>query len=190
MIALFWSLAVVGFRLYLVIPFLMRSPLSLVFGVSELISLAGTVVVLRLGRRDLSATGLLLPMLHLPCLLFLPDDRAPGLAAGFFLVFAFGCCVLRLWMGIRCTVGVPVFYSLLSRGPYALVRHPLSACELLTHISFAVCFWSVRNAAVLGAVVFCGAACVAIEERFLKCCAPAYLVYCGRVRWRWCPGVW
>ncbi len=72
------------------------------------------------------------------------------------------------------------------RGPYAIVRHPIYASELLFWAGFALAAPQLLTAAVL--VTWWGLQMVRIlhEERVID----GYDEYRARVRWRVIPGVW
>jgi protein-S-isoprenylcysteine O-methyltransferase Ste14 len=82
----------------------------------------------------------------------------------------------------------PANRGIVVRGPYLVVRHPIYAGYLLTHLAFLVAHPSPWNAAVLlladGALV----ARALIEERVLSS-DEQYRSYCHRVQWHLVPGV-
>ena len=81
-------------------------------------------------------------------------------------------------------------HSVVSSGPYALVRHPGYAGALLAHLAlpFALgSIWAVVPAAV-GTIFF--VARTAREDRTLRDRLVGYREYQTRVRWRLLPGVW
>jgi protein-S-isoprenylcysteine O-methyltransferase Ste14 len=83
---------------------------------------------------------------------------------------------------------VPANRGVVIRGPYGLVRHPIYAGYLLTHIAFLVAHPSAWNLTVLlvadAALVFRAL----IEERVLGA-DETYRSYCRRVSWHLVPGV-
>jgi len=81
-------------------------------------------------------------------------------------------------------------HSVVSSGPYALVRHPGYAGALLAHLAlpFALeSIWALLPAA-LGALFF--VARTSREDRTLRDRLTGYREYQVRVRWRLLPGVW
>jgi protein-S-isoprenylcysteine O-methyltransferase Ste14 len=76
-----------------------------------------------------------------------------------------------------------------TRGPYALVRHPLYASYLLIQSGYVLQSPSVRNVAVLAFASACNIGRAVAEERVLAG-APAYRAYRRRVRWRLVPYLW
>ena len=79
--------------------------------------------------------------------------------------------------------------GLVTRGPYALVRHPIYACYLLALSGYLLQSISVRNALVVVFVLGCDVGRAAVEERVLAT-SEAYEAYRRQVRWRLLPGVW
>ena len=81
-------------------------------------------------------------------------------------------------------------HSVVSSGPYALVRHPGYAGVLLSHLAvpFALgSIWASLPAAV-GTVFF--VVRTSREDRMLRDRLVGYREYQARVRWRLLPGVW
>jgi protein-S-isoprenylcysteine O-methyltransferase Ste14 len=81
-------------------------------------------------------------------------------------------------------------HSVVSSGPYALVRHPGYAGALLAHLAlpFALgSIWALLPAAV-ATLLF--VARTSREERTLREHLVGYREYQARVRWRLLPGVW
>ena len=81
-------------------------------------------------------------------------------------------------------------HSVVSSGPYALIRHPGYAGALLAHLAlpFALSsIWALLPAAV-GALLF--VARTSREDRTLRDRLVGYREYQARVPWRLLPGVW
>ena len=81
-------------------------------------------------------------------------------------------------------------HSVVSSGPYALVRHPGYAGVLLAHLALPFALggiWALLPAA-LGTIFF--VARTSREERTLRDHLAGYREYQARVRWRLLPGVW
>ena len=83
---------------------------------------------------------------------------------------------------------IPANRGVVSSGPYSVVRHPIYAGYMLTHVATLVSFPSALNVALIlisdTAQVFRALA----EERVLSG-DREYQSYCGRVAWHLVPGV-
>jgi protein-S-isoprenylcysteine O-methyltransferase Ste14 len=73
-------------------------------------------------------------------------------------------------------------------GPYALVRHPIYAGYLLSHVAFAFAYPTAWNIGVLAATDVALVLRALCEERVLAS-DRSYQVYCRRVAWHLVPGV-
>ncbi len=190
-IALTWALVVVVLRLALVVNVLLRPGwLPIFFGTSEFLALCTTVYALSFGIVDLSLAGMVVPFLYATPLLFdVSSPNGPEWAAGIYLLLAPIQWVLRLRLGVRCTVSAPVLISIVDRFPYSFIRHPLGGLEIVLCSFIALWGWSPYNAFVWMAVVGSAVGCMLLEEKFLIN-EPSYREYCTRVRWRLIPGAW
>lgn len=79
--------------------------------------------------------------------------------------------------------------GLVTRGPYAVVRHPVYASYFLTQLGYVLQSVSLWNGVVLLFALSCNVARMKAEERLLAA-VPGYREYRVRVRWRLMPGVW
>ena len=81
-------------------------------------------------------------------------------------------------------------HSVVSSGPYALVRHPGYVGALLAHLALPFALGSIWALvpAVVGTIFF--VARTLREDRTLRDCLVGYREYQTRVRWRLLPGVW
>jgi protein-S-isoprenylcysteine O-methyltransferase Ste14 len=79
--------------------------------------------------------------------------------------------------------------GLKTRGPYAVVRHPIYVSYLLIQSGYLLQSQSVRNIAVVAFVTACNVGRALAEERLLAS-SPAYQAYRQRVRWRLIPYLW
>jgi protein-S-isoprenylcysteine O-methyltransferase Ste14 len=79
--------------------------------------------------------------------------------------------------------------GVVTRGPYALVRHPVYAAYVLIQCGYLLQAVSWRNVAVLVFATSCNIGRAIAEERILTKSAE-YRDYRRRVRWRLLPGVW
>lgn len=76
-----------------------------------------------------------------------------------------------------------------TRGPYAVVRHPLYASYLLIQSGYVLQSMSLRNVAVFAFATACNIGRALAEEHVLTG-SPAYRAYRVRVRWRLIPHLW
>jgi protein-S-isoprenylcysteine O-methyltransferase Ste14 len=79
--------------------------------------------------------------------------------------------------------------GVVTRGPYALVRHPVYAAYIIIQLGYLLQSISLRNAAVVALATCCNVGRAVAEERLLAR-SDAYLDYRDRVPWRLMPGVW
>jgi protein-S-isoprenylcysteine O-methyltransferase Ste14 len=155
------------------------------------------VVVLTIVRRraqlvDRSPTAAILTTLSLigPPLLrpsnvepLASDASTAMLSAIGFAIVVYGKIALGRSFGL-----IPANRGVVTAGPYAVVRHPIYAGYLTTHLAFAVAHPTFVN---IGLIVVADGALVwraLLEERVLTFDA-AYRAYCSRVAWHLVPGV-
>lgn len=155
------------------------------------------VVVLTIVRRstrlvDRSLSGVLATAVSLagPPLLRATDGSTvvPDVATAIASAVGLGLVIVgKLALGRSFGIA-PANRGIVGRGPYLLVRHPIYAGYLITHVAFLVAHPRPWNAVV---IVVADAALVIralIEERVLSTDAE-YRSYCGRVGWHLLPGV-
>jgi protein-S-isoprenylcysteine O-methyltransferase Ste14 len=80
--------------------------------------------------------------------------------------------------------------TVISSGPYAVVRHPMYAFGLLQFVGGPLMLGSWWGLAVLPPFVLGLAARTLGEEKMLKAELAGYEAYAARVRWRFAPGLW
>jgi protein-S-isoprenylcysteine O-methyltransferase Ste14 len=112
-----------------------------------------------------------------------------GIAAGFWVQLS----GLLLWAWALSRLGrsfgiVAADRGLVTRGPYAVVRHPLYTAYLIGGLGYLIQSPSVWNAVVDLIAVGWQLVRISAEERHLD--SPEYAAYRDRVRWRLCPGIW
>jgi len=79
--------------------------------------------------------------------------------------------------------------GLKSRGPYAVVRHPVYASYVLLQLGYVLQSLSWTNVIVMALVSGCNIGRINAEERLLST-SPGYDDYRAKVRWRLLPAVW
>jgi len=113
----------------------------------------------------------------------LPDSVTALLSAIGLILVIVGKMALGRSFGI-----VPANRGVVMRGPYGVVRHPIYAGYLITHVGFVLANPTTRNIAV---ILIADAALIVralMEEKVLKTDAE-YQGYCRRVGWHLVPGV-
>jgi protein-S-isoprenylcysteine O-methyltransferase Ste14 len=83
---------------------------------------------------------------------------------------------------------VPANRGVIVRGPYTLVRHPIYAGYLLTHLAFLAQYPTIWNVSILAIADAALVVRALMEERVLSADS-AYQGYCQRVSWHLVPGV-
>jgi protein-S-isoprenylcysteine O-methyltransferase Ste14 len=125
-------------------------------------------------------------------LLLRPQGAHPewGVQAGLGLQLAGLALVLASLVALGRSFGfVAADRGLVTRGPYAVIRHPVYAAYVLIQCGYVLQAVSLRNVAVLAAVTGCNAGRAIFEERMLAERSD-YAAYRKRVRRRLLPGVW
>ena len=109
---------------------------------------------------------------------------------GFVLVTLAAClsAASLITLGVRFGVR-PALRGLTTKGPYALVRHPMYLSYLLADIGYNLHEWNAGTAlmVVTGWAALIYRICA--EERILSLDA-GWRTYAGRVRYRLLPGIW
>lgn len=124
------------------------------------------------------------PMLRTASLPALAPDTVTAMlsAVGLSLVIA-GKLTLGRSFGIA-----PANRGVVARGPYNIVRHPIYAGYLVTHVAFVMAHPTAWNVAIVAVADSALVVRALIEERVLAADV-AYQAYCRRVGWHLVPGV-
>jgi protein-S-isoprenylcysteine O-methyltransferase Ste14 len=124
--------------------------------------------------------------------LFRPDGEHPawGIWTGTALQLVGVAIVLTCILTLGRSFGFAAAdRGVVTRGPYAIVRHPMYASYVFLESGYLLQSLSVRNAVVLALGIACNGGRALAEERLLTNNRD-YLAYRSRVRRRIIPGVW
>jgi protein-S-isoprenylcysteine O-methyltransferase Ste14 len=155
------------------------------------------VVVLTVLRRrarivDRSAVAAIVTTVSLVGPALLRTAESSGIVPDVFTAFVSSVGLLIVIAG-KLTLGRSFGIAAANRGvviagPYTIVRHPIYAGYVLTHIAFACAHATLWNVAIL---VVTDAALVlrALHEERLLAKDGSYQTYCARVGWHLVPGV-
>jgi protein-S-isoprenylcysteine O-methyltransferase Ste14 len=113
----------------------------------------------------------------------IPDMQTALITAGGLLLIIIGKMTLGRSFGL-----MPAHRGLVCTGVYGLVRHPIYAGYLVTHVGFLLAHPSALNLALLVTSDTALLVRAMFEERTLAR-DPQYVAYMHRVRWRVLPGV-
>jgi protein-S-isoprenylcysteine O-methyltransferase Ste14 len=118
-----------------------------------------------------------------------------GVAAGLGLQLAGLVICLASLVALGRSFGfVAADRGLVTRGPYAIVRHPVYAAYVIIQAGYVLQSVSVRNIVVVIVATGCNVGRALAEERLLAACADyadyRYADYRARVRWRLFPWLW
>lgn len=83
---------------------------------------------------------------------------------------------------------LPALRTVKRHGPYRVVRHPIYAGYLCTHVGFFLVATSLHNLVVFAILYACQVMRILEEERILST-DPSYAQYMKEVRWRLVPGL-
>lgn len=191
------NLAGAAFAAYLLLPNLRffldtLQPIGLVFAIQQ--AWVGVVFLLRRAPRTVSRHPL--DWLVAYAGWFMSFLVRPG---GYQLPWAgsFGlglqCAGLALWAWAFAKLArsygiVPADRGLITRGPYAVVRHPLYAAYIVGGAGYLIQSLSAWNVLIDAVTVGFQVVRITREERHLD--GPDYARYRDRVRWRLVPGIW
>jgi protein-S-isoprenylcysteine O-methyltransferase Ste14 len=160
--------------------------------VSESLVVVFTVMRRRAYLVDTSPGAMAITAIALVGPPLLRTGSGPGLLPDAFTALVSGAALCFVIAG-KLTLGrsfgiVPANRGVVDKGPYLLVRHPIYAGYLVTHLAFIAAYPSSWNIAV---VIIADSALVwraLFEERLLRQ-DERYQAYCGRVGWHLVPGL-
>jgi protein-S-isoprenylcysteine O-methyltransferase Ste14 len=125
-------------------------------------------------------------------LLLRPGGAHPpwGVQAGFLLQLAGLLIALTSLLALGRSFGFAAAdRGLKTRGPYAVVRHPIYASYLLIQAGYVLQSLSLHNALIIAFASACNIGRALTEENLLAR-SPAYRAYQQQVRWRLIPYLW
>jgi protein-S-isoprenylcysteine O-methyltransferase Ste14 len=126
-----------------------------------------------------------------PALLHPIDNRGlvpDPVTAVFVALGAFVVIAAKMTLGRSFGIA-PANRGIVATGPYSLVRHPIYAGYLVTHVAFLAAHPSLWNFVILTFSDACLIIRTSLEERILSKDTD-YRLYCKRVGWRLLPGVY
>jgi protein-S-isoprenylcysteine O-methyltransferase Ste14 len=160
--------------------------------VSEALVAVLTIVRRRSGVVDRSASAALVTVLSLIGPALLRTSAEPGVfpdALTALISSAGLLCVIAGKIALGRSFGIaPANRGVVIAGPYTLVRHPIYAGYLLSHVAFAFAYPTAWNLAVLAVTDVALVLRALCEERVLGA-DRKYQLYCRRVAWHLVPGV-
>jgi protein-S-isoprenylcysteine O-methyltransferase Ste14 len=120
-------------------------------------------------------------------LLLRPTADAADVPAG-AVIQALGtsCAIIGALSLNRCFGLLPAYRGVKTTGAYRVVRHPLYAAYLVSHVGYVISNPSLRNALIVAFASLAQVARILNEERLLSDHAE-YAVYKDRTRWRLVP---
>lgn len=121
----------------------------------------------------------------------LPSTASTTVVVAGFVLVGFGHLGAAIVLGFlgRSFSILPEARKLVTRGPYARVRHPLYAVELLAVAGIAMQNWNWLTAIVVGLQLVVMLARMRFEEQVLEAQFPEYADYRKRTK-RLIPGIW
>jgi protein-S-isoprenylcysteine O-methyltransferase Ste14 len=121
---------------------------------------------------------------HVPVFVVLLGDLL--VAAGLVLVWL----VFRANPFAAAAVNVETGQTVISTGPYALVRHPMYSAGLLLFLGIPVALGSWWGLVLFPPLLVLVIWRLLDEERYLSIHLPGYRDYCAKVRRRLIPSIW
>lgn len=113
-----------------------------------------------------------------------------GAYAVFLAAYAFALWVFKTNRYASRIIEVQPGQRVIETGPYAIVRHPLYASQLVLFPALMLALGSWWAALLSAAVVFPLVSRIRNEEAVLRRDLPGYQAYCDTTRWRLVPHVW
>ena len=135
-----------------------------------------------------AAASVLVVVLSLLPLAARPEGRVFW-SGGVWVAAAGGLLGFLSAIALGSSFGIaPAVRGVVSRGPYAAIRHPMAAAFVVIAAGYLLVHASALNAALLGAAGVLAVATALLEERLLMR-DDRYRQYAAVVRWRFVPGL-
>jgi protein-S-isoprenylcysteine O-methyltransferase Ste14 len=165
---------------------------GLLLVISEALVVVLTIVRRRAQTVDRTLPTAVLTTISLVCPPLFRAQAGPALAPDSITAFI-SMIGLAVVIAGKVTIGrsfgiAPANRGIVARGPYNIVRHPIYAGYLITHVATLAAYPTVWNVLVLVAGDIALVLRALAEERVLSS-DRAYQVYCNRVAWHLVPGV-
>jgi protein-S-isoprenylcysteine O-methyltransferase Ste14 len=165
---------------------------GLLFVVSEALVVILTIIRRRARFVDRSPIAAILtvlsvagpPLLRASTMTSLVSDNVTAVVSGIGVLIVI---VAKMTLGRSFGI-VPANRGVVTRGPYTIVRHPIYAGYLITHLAFLVAYPTAWNASI---IIVADAALIgrALVEEHVLATDGLYQAYCSRVAWHLVPGL-
>jgi protein-S-isoprenylcysteine O-methyltransferase Ste14 len=160
--------------------------------VSEFLVLVMTIARRRARTVDLSLASVLTATVSVAGPLLVRAADKPGVLPDLATTLVSGIGLLIIIAG-KLALGrsfgiVPANRGVVVSGLYRVVRHPIYAGYLITHVAFALAHPIVRNLSIL-AVADAALIVRALREERVLAADSEYQAYCRRVTWHFVPGI-
>ena len=109
-------------------------------------------------------------------------------AQAVFVIGGLGTTLGLVWLGKSFAV-FPALRTIVTSGPFKLIRHPIYFSELLMIVGCCLAMTSTWRWPILAFAIATIVLRIVWEERVLSN-SQQYLDFCKSVRWRLIPGIW
>jgi len=159
-----------------------------ILGALACIAIMTTIYAWTVGTPDRTMRGACVGLLYLAVLVIIPGSPTI-LGQSVFLVGLAVQLSAKAALALRTTVTGPVYVAVEERGPYRVVRHPMSLGELIMGCALIAENPITSNILAGLFLVWSKVVMTRMEEGFLKQYFE-YREYCRHVKYRMVPGIW